>query len=61
MIRCAKTVVIVLFVFVCCTYVVSLFFSFNSNFLSSDSVEVESWLKQNNLEKYIELFRQKGK
>ncbi|CAH1098639.1 unnamed protein product [Psylliodes chrysocephalus] len=60
MIRCAKTVVIVLFVFVCCTYVVSLFFSFNSNFLSSDSVEVESWLKQNNLEKYIELFRQKG-
>ncbi|XP_057672258.1 apoptosis-resistant E3 ubiquitin protein ligase 1 isoform X1 [Diorhabda carinulata] len=58
--RCAKTVVIVLFIFVCFTYALSLFLRIGNNYFASGASEVEIWLQQNHLQKYSDLFKQKG-
>ncbi|CAH1174172.1 unnamed protein product [Phaedon cochleariae] len=60
MMRCAKTFIIVLFLFVCGCYIVSLLSRFWEEFSITSGNEVEEWLKENQLRQYRDLFRQQG-
>lgn len=61
MTRCAKTCAVVLLIFLSSgTFIIHLH-NFWEELIDSAPDEVESWLKQNQLEQYKQLFKDKGK
>ncbi|XP_074038051.1 apoptosis-resistant E3 ubiquitin protein ligase 1 isoform X1 [Leptinotarsa decemlineata] len=60
MTRCAKALAVILLAFAFCYYSVSLLFPFWEECFPSNFHEIEIWLKENHLEQYTQLFREKG-
>lgn len=59
--RCAKIFSLVLFVSVCATFLIKLCLYFWAEFIATPPATVDTWLEQNHLGSYKQLFRKKGK
>lgn len=59
--RCAKIFSVVLFILVCATFIIKLCSYFWAEFIENPKTTVDIWLEQNNLGKYKQLFKKKGK
>lgn len=59
--RCAKILSVVLFILVCATFIIKLCSYFWAEFIENPKTTVDIWLEQNNLGKYKQLFKKKGK